>query len=150
MSTQTEVLSLYIPSGIMGYHTEEYITKQFIEHHIGKVMRVDFVKNVAKGDRREAFVHFDEWFDNEESLAFQENIKNIDIKSRFVYQGKKFWPVLANKNAHRRVTNPAYEIIKSEDVKVSAVADIAIPSVPVNMEVSNKRASFAAVTDPAK
>ena len=145
MSTQTEVLSLYIPSGIMGYHTEEYITKQFIEHQLGKVMRVDFVKNVAKGDRREAFVHFDEWFDNDESLAFQENIKNIDIKSRFVYQGKKFWPILVNKNAHRRVTNPAYEVIKTDDVKVLAVADIALPSGAVNMEVSNKRATFASI-----
>ena len=145
MSTQTEVLSLYIPSGIMGYHTEEYITKQFIEHHIGKVMRVDFVKNIAKGDRREAFVHFDEWFDNAESVAFQENIKNIDIKSRFVYQGKKFWPILVNKNAHRRVTNPAYEVIKTDDVKVLAVADIALPSGAVNMEVSNKRATFASI-----
>tara|TARA_B110000259_G_C14025915_1_gene404700 strand:+ start:1110 stop:1280 length:171 start_codon:yes stop_codon:yes gene_type:complete len=55
-----------------------------------------------------------------------------------------------NKNAHRRVTNPAYEVIKTEDIKVAAVADIAIPTEAVNMEVSNKRASFAAVTDPTK
>ena len=150
MSSQTEVLSLYIPSGIMSYHTEEYITKQFIDHFIGKVMRVDFVKNVEKGDRREAFIHFDEWFDTEASIALQENVKNTDIKSRFVYQGKKFWPLLVNKNAHRRVTNPAYEVIKTEDIKVAAVADIAIPTEAVNMEVSNKRASFATVTDPTK
>jgi hypothetical protein len=150
MLSQTEVLSLYIPSGIMSYHTEEYITKQFIEHCIGKVMRVDFVKNINKSDRREAFVHFDEWFETETSIALQENVKNIEIKSRFVYHGKKFWPLLVNKNAHRRVTNPAYEVIKTEDIKLGAVADIAIPTEPVNMEVSNKRPSFAMVTDPSK
>jgi hypothetical protein len=149
MSSQNEVLSLYIPSGIMNYHTEEYITKHFIEHDIGKVMRVDFVKNIKKGDRREAFVHFDEWFDTEASIALQENVKNIDIKSRFVYQGNKFWPLLVNKNAHRRVTNPGYEVINSDDMKVTAVADIVIPTEPVNMEVSNKRAcAWAWVREP--
>ena len=146
MSSQTEVLSLYIPSGIMSYHTEEYITKQFIDHKIGKIMRVDFVKNIAKGGRREAFVHFDEWFDNDVSSAFQENVKNIDIKFRFVYKPGKFWPVLVNKNAHRRVTNSDYEVIKTDDIKTSAIADIAIPSEPVNADTSNKRPSFATVT----
>jgi hypothetical protein len=150
MSSQTEVLSLYIPSGIMSYHTEEYITKQFIEHNIGKVMRVDFVKNLNKGDRREAFVHFDEWFDTKASIALQENVNNIEIKSRFVYHVNKFWPLLVNKNAHRRVSNPGYEAINTEYMKVAALADIAIPTEPVNMEVSNKRASFAWVTDPNK
>jgi hypothetical protein len=149
MSSQTDVLSLYIPSGIMSYHTEEYITKQFIDHKIGKVMRVDFVKNLNKGDRREAFVHFDNWFDTEASIALQENVKNIEVKSRFVYQGNKFWPLLMNKNAHRRVTNPAYEVIKTDDMKVTAVADIAIPTEPVSMDVSNKRPSYAMVTDPS-
>jgi hypothetical protein len=133
----------------MSYHTEEYITKQFIEHKIGKVMRVDFVKNLNKGDRREAFVHFDNWFDTDASIALQENVKNIEVKSRFVYQGNKFWPLLMNKNAHRRVTNPAYEVIKTDDMKVAAVADIAIPTEPVNMDVSNKRPSYAMVTDPS-
>jgi hypothetical protein len=152
MSSQTEVLSLYMPCGIMNFHTEEYIITQFREHNIGKVMRVDFVNNV-KVNRREAFVHFDEWFDNEKSLALQENIKNRDIKSRFVYQGKKFWPLLVNANAHRRVTNDDYEVIKTEDVKAEAKARIAIPTLagtPVNVVPTNKRVTYATVINSSK
>ena len=109
------VLSLYVPV-IQNHITEAYITRQFLDHNIGKVMRVDFVKNISK-NRREAFIHFDEWFDNEKSNELQNDIKNPNTTTRFVYHHTKFFPLLVNKNAHRRVNNPMYEIIKSEDVK---------------------------------
>ena len=108
------MLSLYIPV-VQDHITEAYVKRQFADHNIGKVMRVDFVKNLPK-NRREAFVHFDEWFDNETSRALQEDIKNPDTKTRFVYHHTKFFPLLVNKNAHRRVNNPAYEVIKTEDM----------------------------------
>ena len=104
------VLSLYIPV-IQENITEAYIKRQFLDHNIGKILRVDFVKNISKG-RREAFVHFDEWFDNPTSRALQEDIKNPDTQTRFVYMGNKFFPLLVNKNAHKRVNNPDYEPLK--------------------------------------
>ena len=109
------VLSLYIPI-IDAETSEQYIIKMFQDHNIGKVMRVDFVKNTVK-NRREAFLHFDEWFDNDTSKALREDITNPTTKSRLVYAGSKFWPLLVNKNAHSRVPNPNYEVLKTEEVK---------------------------------
>jgi hypothetical protein len=80
------------------------------------VMRVDFVKNTVK-NRREAFLHFDEWFDNDVSKALREDILEPSTKSRLVYCGTKFWPLLVNKNAHSRVPNPNYEVLKTDEVK---------------------------------
>ena len=119
------MLSLYIPV-VQDHITEAYVKRQFADHNIGKVMRVDFVKNLPK-NRREAFVHFDEWFDNETSRALQEDVKNPTTKTRFVYHHTKFFPLLVNKNAHRRVNNPAYEVIKTEDVKSGAKLLVSIP-----------------------
>jgi hypothetical protein len=110
------VLSLYIPV-IQENISEAYIKKMFKSHDIGIVMRVDFVKNKTK-NRREAFIHFDEWFTNEKSKSLQEDIQNIDTKTRFVYtESGKFWPLLANKNAHKRINNPDYEVLNVEEVK---------------------------------
>ena len=109
------VLSLYIPI-IDAETSEQYIIKMFQDHNIGKVMRVDFVKNTVK-NRREAFLHFDEWFDNDTSKALREDILDPTTKSRLVYTGAKFWPLLVNKNAHSRVPNPNYEVLKTEEVK---------------------------------
>jgi hypothetical protein len=119
------MLSLYIPI-VQDHITEAYIKRQFSVHNIGKVMRVDFVKNLAK-NRREAFIHFDEWFDTEESRALQNDIKNPETKTRFVYHHTKFFPLLVNKNAHRRVNNPGYEVLKSETVKSDTKLIVSIP-----------------------
>ena len=141
------MLSLYIPV-VQEHITETYMKRQFTDHKIGKVMRVDFVKNNSK-NRREAFVHFDEWYDNEISRALQEDIKNPETKTRFVYQHKKFFPLLVNKNAHHRVNNPDYEVIKSEDAKCATKL---IVSIPMDMDTSTsdeskrQRISYAEVT----
>lgn len=115
MTSTSSVLSLYIPI-ISDSTSETYIKKMFASKNIGKVLRVDFVKNKAKF-RREAFIHFDEWFDSEESKKLKEDILNPDSKTRFKYStGDKYWPLLVNKNAHNKVSNPNYEIIKTHDV----------------------------------
>ena len=115
MSSPT-VLSLYIPV-ISGSTTENYIKKMFHEHKIGKVMRVDFVKNIAK-NRREAFIHFDEWYTTDESFKLQQEILNPSTNTRFVYTpAGRFWPLLVNKNAHKRVNNPNYEMVDLEEIK---------------------------------
>lgn len=115
MSSST-VLSLYIPV-ISGSTTENYIKKMFDRHKIGKVMRVDFVKNIAK-NRREAFIHFDEWYTTDESFKLQQDILNPATNTRFIYTpAGRFWPLLVNKNAHKRVNNPNYEMVDLEEIK---------------------------------
>jgi len=110
------VLSLYIPI-ISDSTSEDYIIKMFNTHNIGKVMRVDFVKNKIK-NRREAFVHFDEWFDSEESKKMKSDILDPTSKTQFKYNKEgKFWPLLVNRNAHTRTNNPDYEILDTNDVK---------------------------------
>lgn len=118
------VLSLYIP--IIRNSSEEYIIKMFKTHNIGKVMRVDFVFNKIK-NRREAFVHFDEWFSSEESKQLQKDILDPSTMTRFKYQEEKFWPLLVNKNAHKRVENPNYTILNKAEVKNAYKSSIVIP-----------------------
>ena len=118
------VLSLYIP--IIRNTSEEYIIKMFKTHNIGKVMRVDFVFNKNK-KRREAFVHFDEWFASDESKQLQEDILDPSTKTQFKYEGEKFWPLLVNKHAHARVNNPNYEILDKAEVKNVFKTSLVIP-----------------------
>lgn len=104
------VLSLYIPI-ISETISETYIKKTFKDHNIGTILKVDFVKNKEK-NRREAFIHFDEWFTTEESKKFQEDIKNPTSKTRFKYtESGKYWPILVNKHTTNRIKNPKYEMI---------------------------------------
>jgi hypothetical protein len=109
------LLSLYIPI-ISDTISDKYIKKTFKDHNIGTILKVDFVKNKEK-NRREAFVHFDEWFTTEESKKLQEDLKNPETKTRFKYtESNKYWPLLVNNNAHKRVKNPKYEMIATSDV----------------------------------
>jgi len=110
------VLSLYIPV-ITDAASEQFIKKMFKTNNIGTILRVDFVKNKEK-NRREAFIHFDEWFTTDESKTLQEDILNPDTRTRFKYtKSGKFWPLLVNKNPHKRVNNPKYEILTDADIK---------------------------------
>ncbi len=118
VTASSSVLSLYIP--IISKNTSEtYIKKMFDLNKIGKIMRVDFVYNKSK-DRTEAFIHFDEWFDTTESNSLKEDILNPNTKTQFKYSATttKFWPLLVNKNAHKRVNNPNYEVIDSTKLKI--------------------------------
>jgi hypothetical protein len=115
----SSVLSLYIPI-LTNNVSEEYIKKMFLKHNIGKILRVDFVRNNLKS-RIEAFLHFDEWFDSDEAVTLKENVLNPSVKAKLMYYNDKFWPLLENKNPHKRVENPNYEILnKSEYTNVYA------------------------------
>ena len=119
------VLSLYIPI-ISENITEAFITKVFSEKNIGKILRVDFVHNKIK-NRREAFIHFDEWFNSKESSSLKEDILNPNTKTQFVYGvSTKFWPLLVNKNAHKRNNNPNYTVLKSDDIKTEFKVSLGI------------------------
>jgi hypothetical protein len=120
------VLSLYIPI-VSEKCSENYMKTVFVEKKIGKIMRVDFVENIIK-KRREAFIHFDEWFDTDESNALKDDILNLDTKTKLYYTEKRFWPILVNKNAHKRINNPNYKILDNDKIKNEFVKSLNIIS----------------------
>ena len=121
------LLSLYIPV-ISKSITEEFIIKVFLDKNIGKILRVDFVYNKVK-DRREAFLHFDEWFGSNESSSLKEDIQDPKTKTQFVYSvSNKFWPLLVNRNAHTRNNNPNYTVLNSNDIKTEFKVTLGIPT----------------------
>ena len=116
MSSSSSLLSLYVPI-ISDSTSEAYIKKMFANKNIGKIARVDFVKNIAK-NRREAFIHFEEWYTNEEANKLREDVLNNDTKTRFKYSNsEKFWPLLVNKNPNKKEANPNYVVLENAEVK---------------------------------
>tara|TARA_B100000035_G_C20844329_1_gene484486 strand:- start:52 stop:534 length:483 start_codon:yes stop_codon:yes gene_type:complete len=150
------VLSLYVPV-ISDSVSEAYVKKMFKNKNIGTILRVDFVKNIEK-NRREAFIHFDEWFDSEESKLLKQDILDPNTKTQFKFNDTgKFWPLLVNKNPHKRVDNPKYQVLDNSEVKNSYKKTLVIKvdqldkidkntktKVPKKMESSN--VSYATVT----
>ena len=128
INTSSSVLSLYIPI-ISKTTTEAYIKKMFDSNKIGKIMRVDFVFNKSK-NRNEAFIHFDEWFNTSESNALKEDILNPNTKTQFKYSTTttKFWPLLVNRNAHKRINNSNYEVINSLKIETDYKKSLNIES----------------------
>ncbi len=103
METSTEMpmmTSLYIP--IIGKDiTEEYVIKCFHDNNIGKVSHVDFVLNKEKKLRREAFVHFSEWYHTEQANQLKSQLdiaKATCQRCQILHNGTNYWPLLLNKN----------------------------------------------------
>ena len=108
-------LSLYIPI-ISESISEAYIKKMFLMNNIGKIKRVDFVKNKEK-TRREAFIHFNEWFDTDEAKKLKKDILDSSSKTKFKYgPSSNYWPLLVNINANRKINNPKYETLSKEEI----------------------------------
>ena len=93
--------SLYIP--VIGKNVcAEFVAKKFLEANIGNVERVDFVVNKVKG-RREAFVHFSEWFASETANKLKSQLEismSTGEQCQFKYNNdtQQYWPLLVNKN----------------------------------------------------
>lgn len=133
------VLSLYIP--IIAENTsEDYIKSVFVKKNIGRILKVDFVFNIQK-KRREAFIHFDEWFEAQESNEFKEDVLNSDSKTKLFHSDRRFWPILVNKNPHKRVSNSNYKIIKNNEVKIEFANSLNVitPSRKVSQVAENKK-----------
>lgn len=108
------MLSLYIPV-IQDNITETNVKQVFIKKNYGEVERVDFVRNKLK-NRREAFVHFKVWYDNEDVKEFKDRINNPNTKTRVYHTNNKFWPILINHNVNPEKKNPNY--INENDMEV--------------------------------
>ena len=126
-------VSFYIPVIADGIR-EDFIAKIFKHKNIGIVERVDFVLNKQKV-RREAFVHFKEYFDNGDANTIKESISDGSaVPYKFYYKEDRYWALLLNKNpatsqATRKSTN-VYDLeeqilsIKKEMEKLSFMAKI--------------------------
>lgn len=92
-------LSLYIPI-ISDLVTEMQIKNTFKNLEIGNVSRVDFInKTVSSGIiKKQAFVHFDNWFDTLTAKNLQTSIVDSNINAKLVYDDPKFWPLLPAHN----------------------------------------------------
>jgi len=71
-----------------------------------------------KKNRREAFIHFDEWYDNEECKKLKDDIMDPNTKTKLYHTNERFWPILVNKNPHKRIINPDYKILSNHEVKI--------------------------------
>ena len=111
-----ENLSIYIPI-ISNTTSKNFIIKQFLEHNIGKIKKIDFVLNLKK-NRSEAFIHFHEWFNNDKSISLNNDIKNNNTKTRFIYneKTKQYWPLLINKNPNKMIKNNDYKILSESEI----------------------------------
>ena len=86
-------LSLYIPF-IRDNVSLESFQETFERMRIGKVSSVDFVLN-AKNPLREAFVHFEVFYDTQEAYEFQTNLMR-EQKMKIWYEDKCFWSISEN------------------------------------------------------
>ncbi len=116
------ISSLYIPH--INNVDEKYIIRAFQAMLIGNVSRVDFVINRAK-QRREAFVHFAQWYDTDESHKLLKDIINPDTQTRLYYRGSNYWPLLVNKNPTTQPkSNATYDIEKQIEEIQNQIASL--------------------------
>ena len=138
--SSSAVLSLYVPI-ISDSTSEAYIKKMFHIKQIGKIARVDFVKNLSK-NRREAFIHFEEWYTSEEANSLKEDVLNNETKTQFKYNNShKFWPLLVNRNPNKKEANPNYEILDNANIKTDYKVSLNMKLVekPVNNKTLNTK-----------
>lgn len=121
--------SLYIP--VIGKNvSSHFVAKKFLEANIGNVERVDFVVNKVKG-RREAFVHFSEWFNSDTANKLKSQLDNSmssgeQCQFKYNNHSHQYWPLLINKkplakDSTERKSNDVYDV---ENVLEDRIADI--------------------------
>ena len=97
-------LSLYLPF-VESDQTEEYIKQCFKKLNIGDVSRVDFILT-TKGTKQ-AFIHFNMWYESNETIELQRQILDPSIKAKIAYNMMpyKYWPLLPNSNPRVEAPN---------------------------------------------
>ena len=93
-------LSLCIPRVVSEWANKELIMNKFQSLNIGTINRVDFVeKSSANGIKYYmAFLHFEQWEDNQATRNIQYKILNEDTSARLVYDEPWYWILLKNNN----------------------------------------------------
>lgn len=88
-------ISLYIPH-VFPNLDREFLTEQFSQ--VGDVNHIDMVLKQDKDGKsyNAVYVHFNSWFDDIETIEFQQEILNPEQEARFYYDGPWYWIVLPN------------------------------------------------------
>jgi len=96
------IMSLYIPY-VFSNVTKDKIIYTFEFHlRLGHIKDVDLVGKIDKKGKTyySAYIHFEEWYNNDKATRFIERIKNPSQETRVVYDTPEpwFWVVVENKN----------------------------------------------------
>lgn len=89
-------LSLYIPVVNENEANIEYIRKIFHDLNIGYIKSIDFIKN--EYSNIQAFIHFDQWYNNICVSNLQERILNEKKEAYIIYDDPKYWILKKNIN----------------------------------------------------
>jgi hypothetical protein len=95
-------MSLYIPY-VFSNVTKDKIIYTFEFHlRLGHIKEVDFVDKIGKKGEiyKSAYIHFEEWFNNDKAVSFVERIRNPSKNTHVVYDTPEpwYWVVLENKS----------------------------------------------------
>ena len=102
MSTVNQELSLYIPR-VFKTITAEFIVKYFADKLLGKVNKVDYIQIEKDGQKFcSVYIHFEEWFENEFVIQFQQEIEGPKKQIKVLYNNPYFWIVLKNNSKKTR------------------------------------------------
>ena len=114
--------SVYIPRVFKGI-SQEQIRGTFYGQSIGKVGRVDLLKVYNEKNTwvyNKAFVHFDEWFVNDNANNLRNSIESGNGKAQIVYEVDRFWMLLPNASK----TIPTEELNNTQSVEEPAPANM--------------------------
>ena len=88
-------LSLYIPL-VFNHISKEQIIDIFNKIHIGKVLKIDFVKRKGNCKHKMAFIYFGYWFNNAYASQLQKNIHTSKNGYKFLYNSSDYWILYKN------------------------------------------------------
>jgi hypothetical protein len=101
MSTTMKNISLFIPHIFANYRKEDVI-KVFEDKQIGKVNHIDYIKKFNNGtDYYAAYIHFDFWYENSESVKLNKDVLDPKKEARIMYEEPWYWIVLENKTPQK-------------------------------------------------
>ena len=97
-------MSLFVP------HVFTTITKENVAtifSRFGEISSIDLV-NKKTNDKvyNVAYIRFENWYDTEENITFQNSLTGGDMKAHVTYDDKWFWIVLENKRMKPKVMTP--------------------------------------------
>lgn len=105
MSSVNQKISLFIPH-IFANLSKELVTEVLeYDYKIGKISHIDFVEKTGADGKpyNAAYVHFEYWNEDMETLQFQQEVLRSEKGYRVVYDTPWFWIVLENKKKPRQV-----------------------------------------------
>jgi hypothetical protein len=116
-TTFDKILSLFIPR-VFSNITREKIAHTFYNAGYGVVKRIDLIsKTDAQGKKyNSAYIHFDYWFTNPDTVQFQETILTGSSEARIVYDDPWYWVVLKNTSSPKN-TSTRKSACKSSSVQ---------------------------------